>query len=254
MAYSESVPTKLLKLLKEPGVYVPKIYPYIKGKIEPYRRDVFEFFGSQSISNPYPDSKKLYAYLNKTNGYFVQVGGNDGYGFDPTYQLEKFYGWKGIIVEPLPIHKLCARNRKKSVVVNKACVPFSYQKNEIEFIDCNFMSFPSGSRDDEQAYTKLGETAQNIHADKITVPASPLQDILDKWKPTSQPIDLLVIDVEGYELPVLQGINFEKNLPKFLLLEIKEDKRFENIGSYLDPFGYQYKDTIDEADRLFMLK
>ena len=251
MAYNESLFQKSIKLVKHPVTYIPKIHPYLKSRIEPYRRDIMEFFGNKSCSNPYPDSDKLYKYLCKDNGFFVQVGGNDGYGFDPTYQLEKFHDWTGIITEPLPIYKLCSRNRKRSTVVNIASVPFSYTDNTIEFIDCNFMSFPAGGRKNPESWITDGEKAQNITAKIITVPAQPPQKTIDLNNKNNKKIDLLVIDVEGYELPVLQGLDFQKNSPLFLLLEISEDERFQEINAFLAKHSYEFIDTLSECDKLF---
>lgn len=253
MSYTESITRKFFKLLSEPNKYIPKIYPYLKSKIDPYKRDCYEFFGNTSLSKPYPDADKLYKYLSKENGFFVQVGGNDGYGFDPTYQLEKFNDWKGIIIEPLPIYKLCARNRKRSIVINTASVPFSHREKTIQFIDCNFMSFPAGKRKDSAQWIKSGEKAQKIKAQKITVPAQPLQTTIEKYNPHNKKIDLLVVDVEGYELPVLQGLDFQKNSPEFLLLEVQENKRLEETTLYLAKKNYKLTDTLSECDRLYSL-
>ena len=36
------------------------------------------------------------------NGYFVDVGAHDGITFNNTYRFEKYYGWSGINIEPIP--------------------------------------------------------------------------------------------------------------------------------------------------------
>ena len=53
----------------------------------------------------------------------------------------------------------------------------------------------------------------------IYMKARTLTDILDEYN-ISQPIDLLSIDVEGYELNVLNGLDLNKYSPSFLLIEI----------------------------------
>ena len=41
---------------------------------------------------------------NKTNGYFVDLASNDPVRISNTYALEKFYGWKGLCLEPNPVY------------------------------------------------------------------------------------------------------------------------------------------------------
>ena len=42
-------------------------------------------------------------YNFKENGFFVEIGANDGISLSNTYLLEKKYNWKGLCIEPLPI-------------------------------------------------------------------------------------------------------------------------------------------------------
>ena len=44
--------------------------------------------------------KKLLKYLNYNNGFFIELGANDGLRQSNTYYLEKNLGWRGILIEP----------------------------------------------------------------------------------------------------------------------------------------------------------
>ena len=55
-----------------------------------------------SFSQIGQDKRVLDFYQNKKNGYFVEVGANDGKRLSNTYLLEKDYNWKGICIEPVP--------------------------------------------------------------------------------------------------------------------------------------------------------
>lgn len=253
MAYQETNIQKIKKLIQNPQDNAGKIIPFIRSKVTPYQRDLYEFFGSEKYSKPYPGHEALLQYISTKNGFFVQCGGNDGYGFDPTYYLEKFRGWEGIIVEPLPISRLCQRNRKKSLIVQSACVSFDYKGDTVSFMDCNFMSFVKSSIENSSEWIKASEQAQNIECHEIVVPAQTIQSIIDKELADSgnRKIDLFVADVEGYELQILQGLDFSKNSPTYILLESQNSDRLEMIVSFLRPYGYTFVSEIGEKDYLF---
>lgn len=256
MAYQDTNVEKLKKLIKNPKDNVGKILPFIKSKMIPYHRDLCESLKIEKYSKPYPGHEELLKYITNKNGFFVQCGGNDGYGFDPTYYLEKFKGWKGIIVEPLPISELCGRNRKNSKVIQSACVPFDYKENTVSFVDCNFMSFVKGGIENSSEWIKLGEEAQNMKCREIVVKAQTIQSIIDEYVKSSghRNIDLFVADVEGYELQTLQGLDFSKNSPTYLLLEIQNSDRFQKITDFIKPYGYSLVGEIGEKDYLFCKK
>lgn len=254
MAYQETNIQKIKKLIKNPKDNVGKILPFIKSKIAPYHRDLCEFLGVEKYSKPYPGHEELLKHITKKNGFFVQCGGNDGYGFDPTYYLEKFRGWKGVIVEPLPISELCKRNRKNSKVIQSACVPFDYKESTVSFIDCNLMSFIKGGIENSSEWIKLGEEAQNMKCREIVVPTRTVQSIIDEQTTISGKahIDLFVADVEGYELQILQGLDFFKNSPAYLLLEVQNSDRLQKINNFLLPHKYSLVGEIGEKDYLFI--
>lgn len=50
----------------------------------------------------------------KTKGFFVECGANDGETLSSTLFMERFFKWKGLLIEPNPnsFFKLLSRNRK----------------------------------------------------------------------------------------------------------------------------------------------
>jgi len=253
MAYHETNLQKIKKLVIDPRKNAHKIIPFIKNKIFPYQRDFYEFFGSEKYSKPYLAQDLLIKYLDQKNGFFVQCGGNDGYSSDPTYFLEKFLNWTGIIIEPLPIYYLCQRNRKKSKVYNHAAVSFDYERDDISFFDCHGMSIVKDSIPNQEEWLRSGELAQDITAREISVVAKPVQTAIDDYfsdHPVRQ-IDLLVADVEGYELNVLKGLDFVKNSPIQIMVEIHTPERKKDIDAYLKERGYQFVAELYTNDFLY---
>ena len=61
-------------------------------------------------------------------------------------------------------------------------------------------------------------------------------------------IDFLSLDVEGAELAVLKGIDFDKFLFKYMLIEVRDIKRME---SFLRQHGYILEKQFSSHDYLF---
>ncbi len=74
------------------------------------------------------------------------------------------------------------------------------------------------------------ETIDTINlTKKHTVSATTLQDILNNAK--IEHIDLMKIDVEGYELPILEGLNWElSSRPRNIIIEFIDILRIEGVG------------------------
>lgn len=121
-----SITTALRKFLENPTKNWGKIVPYIKSRYKIYERAVLEFLNIEIKSKPYSGHDELINAIGFRDGFFVVCGGNDGYGFDPTYYLEKFRGWTGIIVEPLP--KAATLCKKKQTVFKNISICFSVKR------------------------------------------------------------------------------------------------------------------------------
>ena len=79
---------------------------------------------------------------------------------------------------------------------------------------------------------------------KIKVKTKTLTNILDKIQVLN--IDLLSIDVEGFELRVIQGLNFEKYSPNVIVIEYldleaeKWEIPYNNIDNIINSKIYKY--------------
>ena len=55
--------------------------------------------------------KKLEKYLNYDNGFFIELGANDGKTQSNTLYFERYRNWNGILIEPSPNNYLkCLKN------------------------------------------------------------------------------------------------------------------------------------------------
>jgi len=46
--------------------------------------------------------KSLETFIDFNNGYFVELGANDGVNQSNTLYFEHFRGWRGVLIEPCP--------------------------------------------------------------------------------------------------------------------------------------------------------
>ncbi len=176
---------------------------------------------------------KLKKYLNFSEGTFIEVGGNDGKTQSNTYFLEKIKNWNGILVEGIPeLYEKCKKERKKSSVYNYALVGRGFDNDYIEMEFANLMSVVSETSLNKKEHIKNGLECQNIKESyTIKVPTITLQKLLDKNK--IKEIDFFSLDVEGFELEVLKGIDFDKIKINYILIEIQQKKYKDEIERYL---------------------
>jgi FkbM family methyltransferase len=170
----------------------------------------------------YLDSK-LNKLINKDNGFYIELGANDGLIQSNTALLEFNRGWKGLLIEPSYDKFMeCVRNRPNSICYQYACVSNDYKDSMI----CG--DFTGGMMASINGKRTQSTTIVEVHAIS-------LETILDQYPPNN--IDFLSIDTEGYELNVLQGLNLNKYRPNYILIEIYNDQ-YDSIISYLLNHNY----------------
>ena len=170
----------------------------------------------------YLDSK-LNRLINKDNGFYIELGANDGLFQSNTALLEFNRGWKGLLIEPSYDKFMeCVRNRPNSICYQYACVSNDYKDNMIRG---DFFGSPMASID--------GKRNNSSHL--VNVPAITLERILDNHSVSH--IDLLSLDVEGYELSILKGLNLNKYRPLFILIEVYNNE-YDNIVNFLKDNNY----------------
>jgi hypothetical protein len=108
-------------------------------------------------------SKALIKHVGYTNGYFVELGANDGISQSNTLYLESYLGWHGILVEPdVDNYLKCLKSRSpRNKIFCCACVSFDYKDEFAKIVYSNLMSVALGLETDLQdaySHAKMGET------------------------------------------------------------------------------------------------
>ncbi|MCK9304066.1 MAG: FkbM family methyltransferase [Bacteroidales bacterium] len=218
-----------------------------------WRRRRFEHLGDFRFSRPASSEidRKLQKYFNYDGGYFIEAGANDGFLQSNTYYFEKARAWQGTLVEPVPhLYRQCLAERKRSKVFNRALVGRDFTETEIRIHYYNSMSFVDGAFSDRQAEEDHRNAALDCSHYKKTfsvmVKASTLTDVLLEAQAPACP-DLFVLDVEGFEDTVLDGLDFSKYKPRFILIENNDDGAI----STLIKNKYVLVEKLSERDYLF---
>ena len=186
----------------------------------------------------------------KRGGFFIEAGANDGLAQSNTLFFERFRGWSGLLVEPIPENfERCQTNRPTAIVANAALVPFDFVEPTVQMRYCNLMSMVKGglrSAEDEAVHIEAGGKVQGgIGTYEVAVRARSLQSILDYHG--IKYADLVVLDVEGFEAPVLRGIDFNRFEASNLLIEARyQDEIEEAIGE-----RYEMVEQLSYHDLLY---
>ena len=181
--------------------------------------------GEQTASHAEADVDKIVQqrfFPGQNSGILVEVG-----AARPDYlsnsALYRSLGWTVISIEPNP--EFCDLYRERGLpILEYACgdhdedgVDFSVVKSHGVHYEGGEVSYESHSSlaiKDEHARLE-----SNLDIRKIKVNLRRLDTILQTHAPQIEHIDLLSVDVEGWELEVLNGLDFSKLRPRVMVIE-----------------------------------
>jgi len=185
-------------------------------------------------------------FRHKQDGFFIETGSCDGIFQSNTFYLETELNWSGLLIEPNPDYvKECIVNRPKSKVYDCALVSFDFDKDHTVLYSIALKG-AMGTVEDRGMWANEFEIPV-VHQ---KIPVRTLTSILDEVNP--EKIDFLSLDVEGYELNVLQGLNFEKYKPELIVVECHGDT-INPVNDLLSPY-YDLDNKISNIDYVYVLK
>lgn len=162
-------------------------------------------------------SKYIFKKLSTKEIFFIQIGANDGVSQDPIFKYSE--KWKGILIEPLkePFNNLIKNYENKRTGKYFENVAIGENNGEIEMI------IPKIGNEDTNYATKVASIVNNNTLNKFDtetqiVKQTTLSSLLKKYN--VQKIDLLVLDVEGYELNIINSYSFDIK-PQVIYLETR---------------------------------
>ena len=167
-------------------------------------------------------------FATKPNGFFIESGGQDGLFQSNTIVAERLYGWNGLLIEPSKVlAPLCREVREPaSLCITAALVSYGGP---------SFVRDPGGAPGDQIGIFK-GNASEST--DRRAIAAFPISVILAKNG--VRHVDLWSLDIEGYELAALKGLNWTNpaHRPTWILIECRPAHHQEMIFEHMLAAGY----------------
>lgn len=160
-------------------------------------------------------------YLPKKNGVYVDVGCYHPLLYSNTYRLYRT-GWSGIVIDPNPnIKKLFDLFRARDQFFQTAVGSTGVAEYHM-FVDGAYNTLDGSVAETYKARTKFLKT--------IPVPVKPLAELCSHVTH----IDLMSVDVEGFDLEVLQTHDWLKP-PTVIIVETQPQS---SVAEFLYKKGY----------------
>ena len=177
-------------------------------------------------------------FSGKKNGTYIDVGAHHPQRFSNTY---RFYlnGWQGINIDAMPgSMQLFNELRPEDINIEQA---IGSQKGKLDYYQFNEPAINTFDPIEADQIIKNGIYQLN-QIIKLTV--VPLSEILAKHQIFKQ-VDFMNIDVEGLDLEVLKGCDWDTFHPKIIAVEIRDF----NINNPNESYTYTF--LISKGYKLF---
>jgi FkbM family methyltransferase len=172
----------------------------------------------------------LFAYMylqRKQNGFYMDIGANDGVTASNTCVFEQL-GWRGVCIEPQPeIYKQLRKSRKCDCY-NVAISSQSDDSVEFVIADDHGVNPCSGLADGFTEYLQTSINERGLKTKTIKVKTMTFEDVMKNY-PDITHIDYMSIDVEGSEVNILETIDFEKYSFGFVSIEGNEPEKITDL-------------------------
>jgi FkbM family methyltransferase len=186
----------------------------------------------------------LSRYFTGTSGFFVEVGCIDGKRFSNTYLFE-LRGWKGICVEAHQDYiQLLRANRPNSAVIH--CAAGEADEDRAVFYANARGSLSSLDPTTEERFAR-DYPGYFTGFDPQSVSKRTLTTIFNEQRVGA--IDLLSLDIEGYEVEALKGLDLKRYKPSVLVIESDSPEHRKKIEALILPHGYEF--AVEFGGNLF---
>ena len=163
-------------------------------------------------------------FPSHASGVLVEVG-----AADPAYlsvsALYRRKGWQVVAIDPNPA--FCEAHRALGHdVLEYACGDHDEDAVDFSVVDSHGAAY-RGGKVSYEAFSALGVkesyaalvAASDLSVNTIKVDLRRLDTLLEEFAPTVTRIDIVAVDVEGWELEVLDGLDIARFKPRVLIVE-----------------------------------
>ncbi|RPG75820.1 MAG: FkbM family methyltransferase [Euryarchaeota archaeon TMED85] len=162
----------------------------------------------------------LLKYLsNIKRGKYIDIGSNFPVSASNTFLLY-LYGWNGVCIDPLPFLKQKYRLiRSRDKFIN-AAVFGSRNINQKDLKFYYYKNIPGNSTFDQERVEHLRKNFNREPTSIINVPKISIRDILTSFDDKEKTdINLLNLDIEGFEIDILNEFFYLKKFPWVICVE-----------------------------------
>ncbi len=206
----------------------------------------FRYFALNSIDI------EIEQILNYENGYFIEIGANNGINQSNTLYFEKFKGWHGLLIEPHPklFYQLQKNRSRESTCINAACISFSFKNKSIKMMYSDLMTTSLEAFNvlpNSTEHALLGSKFLVGKPSEFIAESKTMHQILEEVKAPKR-VDLFSLDVEGSEFEVLSGIDHEVYRFSLICVETSDITR---MTEYMAGLNYELVKQITHHDLFF---
>jgi FkbM family methyltransferase len=196
-------------------------------------------------SQNFEDVMLARCFSDRSEGFYIDVGAH----LEETDSVTKhFYeaGWSGINIEPVTEFANTFMSRKRDITI--CCAAGAQESTEIMSVSLytGMSTLDSTNAAKADAMGHIQETREIV--------IRRLDDILLELGHETLRFEFLKIDVEGFELSVLEGINLNRYRPEVILCEVtqpntsKKSNIYSRICESIENFNYHpvYFDGLNQ--------
>lgn len=171
-------------------------------------------------------------FQGRESGFFVEVGCIDGRRFSNTLHFEE-KGWKGICVEAHAGYiAMLEKNRPNSIICH--CAAGETDEDAIFYANSRGSLSTLDKSQEDRWKKEFGKYFTGFEEQQVK--KKRLDSIFAQCG--VKKIDFMSLDIEGYEVEALKGIDFSKYKPTVILVESDSPEHKKAIDSILRPAGY----------------
>ena len=192
---------------------------------------------------------KMWKYLSGiSNGIFLETGASNGI-FQSNTKMYEDLGWRGLLVEPN--RKRCEEAKKyrpNSIVENYAVVSSDHSKDTLlGYFDEDVHTLEAYAIEGNTLYDETDGVGWKQHTtEPVEAPAITLKKLLERHSLGGSSIHFFSLDVEGYELQALDGLDLKVNRPLYIHIEVG-DLTQQRYREYLEKQDYVFMESIEGA-------
>lgn len=175
-------------------------------RIDPFSLRLIRYYNNTTNN----DKWIVDLFKGKKKGFFIEAGAFNGITNSCSYTLEKYFGWKGILIEPSIVFSKLVKNRPKNKCV-KALLGNNKSKELFMFLPYAPMS--SCTEPNFKLHkNRVVESHKGKHKFEVVKKEIETKTLFNVLNETNAPkiIDYLALDIEGSEYEVLKLFPFDK--------------------------------------------